>query len=204
MPAMTASASPSKTASIPFASKLAPTGIASMPHVPANPLNLWELACQRWRPLPHRPKPGRSHSRASSLPQGSPPCRTFRPTHRDRIHPALSCQPTEPVGAGLPAMAASASPSKTASIPFASKLAPTGIASIPHFPAKQLNPWERACSRRRQLLHHPATAQAVSVLARWSPEVIPTGPRYCRRRRSRGTGSHPVSRCCPRHSGSSS
>ncbi|VVP27273.1 hypothetical protein PS876_04148 [Pseudomonas fluorescens] len=291
LPAMAASASPSKTASTPFASKLAPTGIASMPHFPANPLNLWELACQRWRPLPHRPKPGRSHSRASSLPQGSHPCRTFLPTHwtcgswlatdggicltvlnrvdpireqarshRDRLHPALSCQPTEPVGAGLPTMAASASPSKTASIPFASKLAPTGIASMPHFPAnplnlwelacqrwrplphrpkprrshsrasslpqgphlcrtfrpthmdrlhpalpaKQLNLWERACSRRRQLLHHPATAQAVSVLARWSPEVIPTGPRYCRRRRSRGTGSHPVSRCCPRHSGSSS
>ena len=86
---MAASASPSKTASIPFASKLAPTGIASIPHFPANPLNLWELACQRWRPLPHHPKPRRSHSRASSLPQGSHPSRTFRPTHRDRLHPAL-------------------------------------------------------------------------------------------------------------------
>ena len=111
LPAMAASASPSKTASIPFASKLAPTGVASIPHFPANPLDLWELACQRWRPLPHRPKPRRSHSRASSLPQGSHPSRTFRPTHRDRLHPALSCQTTEPVGASLLAKASVASPS---------------------------------------------------------------------------------------------
>ncbi|VVO84292.1 hypothetical protein PS898_01971 [Pseudomonas fluorescens] len=148
LPAMGASASPSKTASIPIAGKPAPT--------------------------------------------------------MDRIHPPLPLPTTEPVGAGLPAMAAVASPSKTASIQSLASQLPQWIAFIPHSLCQPLNLWELACQRWRHPLHHPATAQAVPVLARWSLATIPTGPRCCRRRRSRGTGNHPVSRCCPRRSGSSS
>ncbi len=46
-----------------------------------------------------------------------------------------------------------------------------------------------------------APTEPAPVPVRWSPAAIPTTRRCCRRRRSRGTGSRPVLRCCPRRSG---